>query len=30
MAVFVYETEPGVTGDPEVNETVYGPRTRGR
>ena len=27
MAVFVYETEPGVTGDPEVNETVYGPRT---
>jgi hypothetical protein len=28
MAVFVYETEPGVVGDPEVNETVYGPRTR--
>ena len=27
MAVLVYETEPGVTGDPEVNETVYGPRT---
>ena len=27
MAVFVYETEPGVTGDPEVNLTVYGPRT---
>jgi hypothetical protein len=24
MAVFVYETEPGVTGDPEVNKTVYG------
>lgn len=24
MAVFVYETEPGVTGDPEVNLTVYG------
>jgi hypothetical protein len=28
MAVFVYETEPGVTGDAVVNETVYGPRTR--
>jgi len=28
MAVFVYEDRPGVTGDPEVNETVYGPRTR--
>lgn len=28
MAVFVYETEPGVVGDPVVNETVYGPRTR--
>lgn len=27
MAVFVYETEPGVVGDPVVNETVYGPRT---
>ncbi len=27
MAVFVYETEPGVIGDPMVNETVYGPRT---
>lgn len=24
MAVFVYETEPGVRGDPEVNLTVYG------
>ncbi len=24
MGVFVYETEPGVLGDPEVNETVYG------
>lgn len=24
MAVFVYETEPGVIGDPEVNLTVYG------
>eukprot|EP00752_Nemacystus_decipiens_P015484 g13815.t1 len=24
MGVFVYETEPGVTGDPQVNETVYG------
>jgi len=24
MAVFVYEDEPGVTGDPEVNMTVYG------
>ena len=28
MAVFVYETEPGVVGDPEVNATVYGPRTQ--
>ena len=28
MAVFVYETSPGVMGDPVVNETVYGPRTR--
>ncbi|NNF78641.1 MAG: hypothetical protein HKN05_11495 [Rhizobiales bacterium] len=27
MAVFVYEDEPGVIGDPEVNLTVYGPRT---
>ena len=26
MAVFVYETEPGVLGDREVNATVYGPR----
>ncbi|MFT5692739.1 MAG: hypothetical protein ACI92E_002075 [Oceanicoccus sp.] len=24
MGVFVYETEPGVIGDPEVNETIYG------
>lgn len=24
MGVFVYETEPGVLGDPEVNATVYG------
>ncbi|NMM45629.1 hypothetical protein HH303_14125 [Rhodospirillaceae bacterium KN72] len=24
MGVFVYESEPGVTGDPEVNATVYG------
>ena len=24
MGVFVYETEPGVVGDPEVNATVYG------
>jgi hypothetical protein len=24
MAVFVYETEPGINGDPEVNLTVYG------
>lgn len=24
MGVFVYETEPGVVGDPEVNKTVYG------
>ena len=28
MGVFVYETEPGVVGDPQVNETVYGPRPR--
>jgi hypothetical protein len=26
MGVLVYETEPGVVGDPVVNETVYGPR----
>jgi hypothetical protein len=24
MAVFVYESEPGVVGDPAVNETIYG------
>ena len=24
MAVFVYEDEPGIRGDPEVNQTVYG------
>jgi len=24
MAVFVYEEEPGIRGDPEVNQTVYG------
>jgi alkylated DNA repair dioxygenase AlkB len=24
MGVFVYETEPGITGDPAVNATVYG------
>ena len=30
MTVLVYETEPGVIGDPEVNETVYGPRTAAR
>lgn len=24
MAVFVYESEPGVVGDPQVNRTVYG------
>jgi hypothetical protein len=28
MGVFVYEFAPGVTGDPEVNATIYGPRTR--
>ncbi len=28
MAVFVYEKEPGILGDPKVNATVYGPRTR--
>lgn len=27
MGVFVYESEPGVIGDPHVNATVYGPRT---
>ncbi len=27
MGVFVYEDVPGVIGDPEVNETVYGRRT---
>ena len=27
MAVFVYEDRPGVVGDPDVNRTVYGPRT---
>ena len=27
MAVMVYEDRPGVVGDPEVNRTVYGPRT---
>ncbi len=27
MGVFVYENEPGVIGDPEVNQTVYGRRT---
>lgn len=27
MGVFVYENEPGVIGDPEVNETVYGRQT---
>ncbi|MFY9237840.1 MAG: hypothetical protein WAO78_02985 [Roseovarius sp.] len=24
MGVFVYETEPGVVGDPDVNATIYG------
>lgn len=27
MGVFVYENEPGITGDMEVNETVYGRKT---
>jgi hypothetical protein len=27
MGVFVYEFAPGVAGDPEVNATIYGPRT---
>ena len=27
MGVFVYENEPGITGDGEVNETVYGRKT---
>ena len=26
MGVFVYETKPGIKGDPEVNRTIYGPR----
>ena len=26
MGLFVYEPEPGVVGDPEVNETIYGER----
>jgi len=26
MGVFVYEFQPGVTGDPAVNATIYGPR----
>jgi hypothetical protein len=29
MGVLVYETEPGVLGDPEVNETIYGSRVTG-
>jgi hypothetical protein len=24
MSIFVYENEPGIQGDPKVNETVYG------
>ena len=27
MSVFVYENEPGIIGDPEVNKTVYGTST---
>ena len=27
MAVMVYEDRPGITGDAEVNRTVYGART---
>ena len=26
MGVFVYEREPGILGDPEINATIYGPR----
>jgi len=26
MGVFVYEREPGILGDPEINETIYGQR----
>ncbi len=26
MGVFVYESEPGILGDPKVNSTIYGPR----
>ena len=26
MGVFVYESEPGILGDPEINATIYGPR----
>ena len=29
IGVFVYENEPGVIGDPEVNETIYGRRAAG-
>jgi hypothetical protein len=27
MGVFVYEFSPGIGGDPQVNATIYGPRT---
>jgi hypothetical protein len=26
MGVFVYEREPGIIGDQEINETIYGER----
>jgi len=29
MGVFVYEREPGILGDPEINATIYGPRVAG-
>lgn len=29
MGVFVYESKPGVKGDPRVNATIYGPRVAG-
>jgi len=30
MGVFVYEYQPGIKGDPEVNETIYGSRVIAR
>ena len=30
MGVFVYESQPGVVGDPRVNDTIYGQRVASR